>query len=234
VFIMATAAHSAIGYLRVSTAGQALEGSGLDVQRASIEATAARLELPIVAWCSDEGVSGTTDALDRTGFNCVVDHLISRDADTVLVHHADRLARDMMVQEAALAILWQHGATVFFGGELVRADDPNDSTRRLLRQIMGVIADYSRRDVIAKMHGGRKAIRRTDPGRYIGGRTVPAGCEVVDGRIIATPALVEELAVIRSGIQDGLTMNAVGKQLGLTGVQVKRRLATAHRLGLHD
>src|SRR4051794_23986336 len=172
----------AVGYLRVSS-GVQLEGTGLAVQQQSIEVTAKRLGLQIVAWCSDEGVSGTIEALDRAGFNCLVEHLAAGAADHVLVHHADRLARTLHVQEAALAILWQHGATVVLGGELVRADDPSDPMRTLIRQILGAVAEYSRRDVVTKMQAGRRAVRRRDPSRYIGGATVPFGCEVVDGQL---------------------------------------------------
>lgn len=222
---------AAVGYLRVSS-GVQVEGTGLEVQRASIEATAARLGLTIVAWCEDAGVSGTVEALDRPGFNCLVEHLASGEAAYVLAHHADRLARTLHVQEAALAVLWQHGATVVLGGEVVHADDPADPMRTLIRQILGAVAEYSRRDVVVKMHSGRKAVRRREPDRYIGGATIPAGCEVVDGHLVATPELVQELAAIRAGLSSGLTLTAVGRQLGLQTVQVQRRLATAERLGL--
>ena len=226
-----TTKNSAVGYLRVSSSVQ-VEGTGLDVQRASIEATATRMGLVILAWCEDAGVSGTVEALDRPGFNCLVEHLASGEAAYVLAHHADRLARTLHVQEAALAVLWQHGATVVLGGEVVQADDPSDPMRTLIRQILGAVAEYSRRDVVVKMHSGRKAVRRREPDRYIGGATIPAGCSVVDGRLVATRQLIDELAAIRAGIGSGLSLSAVGRRLRLQSVQVQRRLATAERLGL--
>ena len=223
--------RQAIGYLRVSTNVQVRDGFGLDVQRASIEETSERIGAEIVAWCSDEGVSGTVEALDRPGFNCVVKHLTAGDADVVIVHHADRLARTLTVQEAALAVLWTHRATVYIGGDEVVADDPSDPIRTMVRQILGAVNEYARRDAMLKMHSGRKAIRRADPGRYIGG-VPPVGCVVVDKRLVATPAFVEQIAAIRDGLASGLSPNAVAKNLGLHPQQISRRLATAERVSI--
>lgn len=224
---------AAIGYVRVSS-GVQVEGTGLDVQRASIEASASRLGLEVVAWCEDAGVSGTIEALDRPGFNSLVSLLEEGVARVVLAHHADRLARTLHVQEAALAVLWSHGATVVLGGEELRPDDSSDPMRTLIRQITGAVAEYSRRDVISKMQSGRRALRRSSPQRYIGGNTVPSGCEVVDGVIVPTEGLRREVAVIRAGLEAGWSLREIGRRMcpPLQAVQVRRRLETADRLGV--
>ena len=224
---------AAVGYVRVSS-GVQVEGTGLEVQRRSIEVTAGRLGLTLIDWCEDAGVSGTIEALDRPGFNALVAHLAAGDATVVLAHHADRLARTLHVQEAALAVLWSYGATVVLGGEELSPHDSSDPMRTLIRQITGAVAEYSRRDVISKMHSGRRAVRRLSPSRYIGGNTVPAGCEVRGGVLTATPQLLEEIAAIRRGLAEGLSLRQVGLSLDptLQSVQVQRRLRTAERLGL--
>ena len=226
--------HKAVGYLRVSTTVQADDGFGLDVQRASIIATADSLGIEIVAWCEDAAVSGTKDALDRAGFNCLVRHLLDGDADTVLIHHGDRLARNLTVHEAALAVLWSHGAHVYIGGELVQADDPSDPIRTMVRQILGAVNEYARKDAMLKMHGGRKSIRKSDPTRYIGGATIPFGCAVEDGRLVAGQELIEQVDTIVAGRATGMSWAAIGRPLGLLTHQVKRRLEVAVRLGLLD
>ena len=226
--------HKGVGYVRVSTTVQAEDGFGLDVQRASIIAAADRLGIDIVAWCEDAAVSGTKDALDRDGFNCLVRHLLDGDADTVLIHHGDRLARNLTVHEAALAVLWSHGADVYIAGELVQADDPSDPIRTMVRQILGAVNEYARKDAMLKMHGGRKAIRKSEPSRYIGGATIPFGCTVEDGRLVAGPALIEQVDAIVAGRAAGLSWATIGRPLGLLTHQVKRRLDVAVRLGLVD
>ena len=57
----------AIGYIRVSTAKQAESGLGADAQRDAIERWAKQQGIAIEAVHADEGVSGSTDALDRDG-----------------------------------------------------------------------------------------------------------------------------------------------------------------------
>ena len=54
----ASKATKAIGYVRVSTAGQAADGVSLAAQRARIEAAAVAAGLELVAIHADEGLSG--------------------------------------------------------------------------------------------------------------------------------------------------------------------------------
>jgi len=223
---------TAISYIRVSTATQADTGNGMDMQRTAIASTARARGLEIVAECVDAGVSGTVDALDRPGFNCLVEALNDRGPLTVITYSMDRLARTLTVQEAALAILWRNGATVIAGGEEVLANDPQDPIRTMLRQIVGAVSEFERQTIINRMARGRVEARRKDTTKYVGGRTVPAGCTVVDGHLVATTELVEIVSKIRTGQAAGLPVHTIGRPLGLTGVQVKRRLETAERLGI--
>lgn len=222
----------ALSYIRVSTKTQVETGNGLELQRAANAATAAARGMTIVAECVDPGVSGTIEALDRPGFECLVNELLDRGPMPVIVYSMDRLARTLTVQEAALAILWKRGATVIAGGEDVLANDPSDPIRTLINQIIGAVSEFERQTIINRMSRGRKAARRTDPTRYIGGRTVPAGCTVVGGQLVATRELRDLLTTIRKGQSNKVPLHTIGRPLGLTGVQVKRRLETAERMGI--
>ena len=85
---------------------------------------------------------------------------------------------------------------------------------------------------VLKMHDGSNAIRKREPGRYVGGATVPFGCTVENGHLIAGQALIELVATIRAGRAAGLSWAAIGRPLGLLTHQVKRRLDAAERLGV--
>ena len=50
-----------VGYLRVSSTGQAVHGYGLNTQKAAIQHCAKGNGHRVVAWYEDAGVSGTTD-----------------------------------------------------------------------------------------------------------------------------------------------------------------------------
>jgi DNA invertase Pin-like site-specific DNA recombinase len=145
-------------YIRVSSATQ-LDGNGLDIQRTAIKRWAKANGHTIAQWCADEGVSGATDAVDRPGLAEALQLLRHPpQAQGLVVAKLDRLARALTVQEAALALIWRDGGSVFAvdSGEILK-DDPDDPMRTALRQVVGVFAELDRRTVVKRMRDGRKA-----------------------------------------------------------------------------
>ncbi len=128
----------AIGYVRVSTERQAEKGSSLADQERLIRSWARTHGYRLVAVHSDEGVSGTCDAVDRRGLTAALETLRGGQAEVLVVLTLDRLARSLTVQEAVLSHAWKAGAQVFTldAGE-VQQDDPDDPMRTALRQMMG-------------------------------------------------------------------------------------------------
>jgi DNA invertase Pin-like site-specific DNA recombinase len=146
-----------VAYLRISTDGQ-LDGFGLDAQEAAVRAWAKRNGHRIVA-VERDSVSGTVDAADRPGLSAALDALRPPPkARGLIVPRLDRLARTLTVQEAALAVAWRAGATVFTAdsGEVLQ-DDPDDPMRRAMRQVIGVFAELDRSMVTKRLRDGRKA-----------------------------------------------------------------------------
>ena len=80
-------------------------------------------------------MSGTKELADRPGLAKLIDRLESNGVRTVLLEHADRLARDLMVQEVILGQFVKLGARILTadGVDLTSSDDP---TRRLIRQVL--------------------------------------------------------------------------------------------------
>jgi len=146
-----------VGYLRVSSEGQ-LDGYGLDRQERDIKRWTKANGHRLVHWCRDEGRSGALDVADRPGLACAVDAISSGMAKGVIVGNIDRLARALTVQEAALALIWKLGGSVFTAeaGE-VPQDDPDDPMRTAIRQVMGVFAELDRKNVTKRLRDGRRA-----------------------------------------------------------------------------
>jgi len=144
-----------IGYLRVSGAGQ-IDAWGLPRQEKAIKTYAAANGHRIVDWKRDEGVSGTLDGLDRPGFAAAVARL-GHGASGILAADLDRLARELTVQEAALAVIWRAGGSMFTatGGEVMR-DDPNDPARTFVRKVMGLVIEYEKNQAVKRMRQGRE------------------------------------------------------------------------------
>src|SRR5437870_91990 len=88
----------AVSYLRVSGRGQ-VDGDGPERQRQAIARFAKAGSYTVVEEYSDLGVSGTTELADRPGLAALLDRLESNGVRTVIIERADRLARDLMVQE---------------------------------------------------------------------------------------------------------------------------------------
>lgn len=148
----------AVCYLRVSTAGQAVDGYGLDAQEAAIRQYVGHLGYDVVAIIRDEGVSGTLPAHERPGLMQAIGLLGTGDTDTLVIARLDRLARDLTTQEAILAQCWGLCADVHSADlGLIHQDDPDDPMRTAMRQMVGVFAQLDRALVIKRLRDGRRA-----------------------------------------------------------------------------
>src|SRR5271170_6747839 len=103
--------QKAFAYLRVSGKGQ-IDGDGFTRQLAAIKAYAATNGIKIVRVFREEGVSGTVDNMNRPAWQELMTTLHSNGVRTILIEKLDRLARDLMVQETAIADLQEHGFTL--------------------------------------------------------------------------------------------------------------------------
>lgn len=163
---------TAIGYIRVSTNGQA-DGFGPEIQERAIKIhTGERLK----AIYRDEGISGKL--LDRPGLAEALRHLGT--GDKLVVARLDRLARDLVVQEMLLAEIRRRGARLVSCAEGEQAyleDDESDPSRRLIRQVLGAVAEYERAMVALRLRAGRAAKRAN--GGYAGGEP-PFGWRVAE------------------------------------------------------
>jgi DNA invertase Pin-like site-specific DNA recombinase len=147
-----------VAYLRVSSETQT-DGYGLTVQQAEVREWARRNGHKIVKIHTDAGMSGAKSYVDRPGLSAAIADVCEyRTAEGLLIPKLDRLAREVTVQEAALAFVWRNGGQVFAAdqGEVMR-DDPDDPYRTAMRQMAGVFADLERMMIVKRMRDGRKA-----------------------------------------------------------------------------
>ena len=147
-----------IAYVRTST----LNGAGQDSLDAQADACREWAEAhghEVVAVERDEAMSGSLGIEQRPGLLRALMGVEDGTAEGIIVHRIDRLARELHVQEAALARAWSAGAHV----EVIEAvdgpikrDDPNDPMRTFVRQVMGASAQLERGLVSARLQGGRR------------------------------------------------------------------------------
>src|SRR5215831_44175 len=119
-----------VAYVRVSTANQAL-GDSTKAQEEAIRAWGAQHGYEIVAVRADNGRSGVLDETERPGLLAALNLIEDGEADALVVHRLDRLARALHVQEAVVARVWAVGGNVWevVGEREVLRDDPDDPMR---------------------------------------------------------------------------------------------------------
>lgn len=150
----------ALAYLRTSSAANVGADKDSDKrQRQAIEGFAKSAGYELVGEHYDMAVSGADPIEIRPGFAAMIERIEANGARTIIVETANRFARDLMVQEVGFARLKAQGVT------LIAADSPtafvdDTPTARLVRQVLGAIAEFDKTMTVAKLKGARERKRR--------------------------------------------------------------------------
>ena len=209
-------------YLRVSTDRQAEQGFGLDVQRQRIRAWAKDHGHRVVSWHTDDGISGSNGLDSRRALPDAFVDLREGRAAGIVFPRLDRLARDLILQETLLREVRAMGAQAFStmpGEQEVINDDPDDPSRRLIRQVLGAVGEYERSLIRLRLGGGRA--RKAEQGGYAYG-SPPFGKRSVDGVLVDDPAEQAALARARQLRAAGASMRAIADTLTVEGHTPKR------------
>src|SRR5262245_36507478 len=157
---MAKALIPAFAYLRTSSAANVGPDKDSDRrQRDAIAAFAKRAGYELDGEFYDGAVSGADHIEARPGFAEMLKTIAGNGVRTIIVETASRFARDLMVQEVGFAKLRELGI------ELVAADSPNaflddGPTSKLIRQVLGAVAEFDKAMTVAKLRGARDRKRR--------------------------------------------------------------------------
>jgi DNA invertase Pin-like site-specific DNA recombinase len=199
-------AKKAFGYLRVSGKAQ-VDGDGFPRQRAAIEKWAAANGVQIVRWFEERGVNGSL--LERPALSEMMVALMSNGVHLVIVEKLDRLARDQMVQETIVQSLLKQGfelVSAASGEENLCGDDPG---RKLMRTIMGAIAEYDKMMIVLKLRAARQRVKAKD-GRCEGRK--PFGTREGEPELIAR---------IKSLHSSGSNYEQIARTLNAEGIKAQ-------------
>jgi DNA invertase Pin-like site-specific DNA recombinase len=196
----------AFGYLRVSGKGQ-VDGDGFPRQLAAIKEYAKAHEFRIVQVFREKGVTGAKESMDRPAWSEMMTALHGDGVRTIIIEKLDRLARDLMVQEATIADLQKHGFTLISVAEPdLMATDP---TRILMRQLMGAVAQYDKSQIVLKLRGARMR-KRAKEGRCEGRKPF--------GYYEGEEAAIARIKTLRA---DGLGFDRIAERLNAEGVPTR-------------
>jgi len=210
----------AIGYIRVSTDGQADEGVSLDAQRAKLQAFAIAADLDLVAIRSDAGVSAKT--LARPGLQAALADLREGRADALVIGKLDRLTRS--VRDLG-ALLEGYFASRFSLLSVADSIDTRTAGGRLVLHVLTSVAQWEReaggeRTRAALLHLREQGVRLG--GQALGWRRT-ADTDG-DGRRLWIPVLEEQAtaARIRELRGAGLSLRGICQALAHEGRRTKR------------
>jgi DNA invertase Pin-like site-specific DNA recombinase len=123
------------------------------------------------------------------------------------IEKLDRLARDLMVQEACIADLRKNGFT------LVSVMEPDlmatDATRVLMRQLLGAVAQYEKTQIVIKLRAARTRMKAQE-GRCEGRKPF--------GHYEGEQAAIERMQALAA---TGMSIRAIAAKLNAEGVPTR-------------
>jgi len=204
--------QKAIGYIRVSTQGQADEGVSLEAQRAKIEAWCNLNDAELVAVCEDAGVSGAS-MNGRDGLHAALKATTKGMA--LVCYSISRIARstrDML--EIAERLNTR-------GSDLVSVTEKIDTTTaagRMVFKMLAVLADFER-DQIGERTKMALAHKRNMGEVYA---ATPFGFDAIDGRLVEVKKEAMVIADILRMREAGSSLAEIAESLNARGVEGKR------------
>ncbi|MNI24533.1 hypothetical protein D3C73_781570 [compost metagenome] len=162
-----------IGYVRVSTQGQAKDGYSLSYQQDEICSYCQERGWNLLHIFADEGISGAKideEALevDRIGFQSLLTAIAAQDVDAVVVLNTSRLWRSDIVKVLVHREFKKHGVDVKSIEQPTYSINKKDPSDFLINGLMELLDAYQRLEISMKLSRGRN--KKAQQGGYAGGR----------------------------------------------------------------
>jgi len=205
-----------IGYLRVSTEEQAVDGVSLAAQRQKVTAYAALYELELVEIIEDAGESGKS--LVRPGLTRALGLIRAGKADGLLIAKLDRLSRSVAD--------WNTLIDGYFGERAEKslfsvADsiDTRTAAGRLVLNVLMSVAQWER-ETIGERTSAALQYKRSC-GELVG--AVPFGYDLGPGgvKLVENHAEQRVLAMIKDLRRGGMSLRRIAAELSSRNVPTK-------------
>lgn len=209
-----------VGYIRVSTEGQADGGVSLDAQRAKLEAYAVAMDLELVALIEDAGASAKT--LNRPGLQRALGMLDAGEADGLLVAKLDRLTRSVKDLGALVERYFAAKCTLLSVADSI---DTRSAGGRLVLNVLASVAQWEREAIGERTKEALVQVRKEGcrlGAEGLGWRRTDA--TDANGRRLVERVEEEERVLSRIAALNaqGLTVRAIAAQLAAEGLRTKR------------
>lgn len=198
----------AIGYVRVSTTGQAEDGVSLEAQEARIRAWCTLEEYDLADVFIDRGLSGGR-ADNRPALQEAL-QAVGR-GDALVVYSLSRLARSTKDTLAIAETLDRRGADLISLSEKI---ETTSAAGKMIFRLLAVLSEFER-DVIAERTS--MAMRHLQAqGRHIGGMT-PFGFQIQGGLLVRSTGEQAAIKLAKSLRGLGLSLRSIAMVLEQEG-----------------
>jgi DNA invertase Pin-like site-specific DNA recombinase len=210
-----------VGYIRVSTEGQAESGLSLGAQRVKLESFALAMDLSLVGIEADEGVSAKS--LDRPALQRALAMLDDGTADAVLVAKLDRLTRSVRDLGDLVDRYFASGRWSLLS--VADSIDTNTAAGRLVLNVLGAVAQWEREAIAERTREALAECKRR--GVRLGGEALGwTRTDAVDGagrQVVADDdAEMETVSTIRRMRAEGASLREIATALDTSGRPTKR------------
>lgn len=200
---------TAVGYIRVSTEGQAQDGVSLDAQRAKIEAWCSLNDYELVAVHVDAGISGKN--CNRPGLQSALADC--RKGSALVVYSLSRLSRSVRDTMDIGDRLSKVGADLVSLSEKI---DTTSAAGKMVFRLLAVMNEFER-DQISERTTTAMQFKKSR-GELVG--AVPYGFDLAEDGVtlITNPAEQEVIAQARELRGSGLSLRKVAAELDRRGL----------------
>ena len=204
---------TAIGYIRVSTEGQAQDGVSLDAQRAKLAAWADLNGYTMGAVYEDAGISGKS-ADNRPGLQAALQ--AARRGDALVVYSLSRLARSTKDTIAISERLDKAGADLVSLSERI---DTTTAAGKMVFRMLAVLAEFER-DQISERTATAMQFKKIK-GERVG--AVPYGYDLADDGINLIENAAEQSVIhqARKLHDSGLSLRKIAAELDRRGLYAR-------------
>jgi len=202
----------AIGYVRVSTDGQAQDGVSLAAQEAKIRTWADLNGADSVTTFRDAGLSGKR-ADNRPGLQEALNAV--GEGDALIVYSLSRLARSTKDTITIAEALDRRGADLVSMSEKI---DTTTAAGKMVFRMLAVLSEFER-DQVGERTRFALAHKRAN-GEKTGG-DVPYGYRLEDGRLVPDAGEQKALTLIRKLHATGASLREIARKLEARGYRTK-------------
>lgn len=203
----------AVGYIRVSTEGQAEKGISLEAQRAKIEAYAALKDLSLVEIIEDAGISAKS--LNRPGMQRLLDMVHRKEIDSVIILKLDRMFRNTVDALQTTQRFDKKGVALHSIQENL---DTQSALGRFYFTLVASLAEMER-GVIGERTKMAMA-RKKEKGEVVS-RFAPFGYSKDGNKLVASQWEQSALKLMRSLKEAGKSFQQVADALNAKGITTK-------------